>query len=76
MQKIKVFKRLYLDYTKVYLDKIIIALLFSVLVAVSTPSIAWLLDPAIKKLFIEKNQSLLFFNSTSSAFIYLSNKNF
>ena len=61
MQKTKILKRLYLDYTKIYLNKIIIALLFSVLVAGSTSSIAWLLDPAIKELFIEKDQSLLFF---------------
>ena len=60
MQKTKILKRLYHDYTKKYLSKIIIALLFSVLVAGSTSSIAWLLDPAIKKLFIEKDQSLLF----------------
>ena len=61
MQKTKILKRLYHDYTKIYLNKIIIALLFSVLVAGSTSSIAWLLDPAIKELFIEKDQSLLFF---------------
>jgi len=60
MQKTKILKRLYHDYTKKYLSKIIIALLFSILVAGSTSSIAWLLDPAIKKLFIEKDQSLLF----------------
>jgi subfamily B ATP-binding cassette protein MsbA len=30
-------------------------------VAGSTSAIAWLLDPAIKKLFIEKDQSLIFF---------------
>ena len=60
MQKTKILKRLYHDYTKKYLNKIIIALLFSILVAGSTSSIAWLLDPAIKKLFIEKDQSLLF----------------
>jgi subfamily B ATP-binding cassette protein MsbA len=41
------------------LDKIILSALLSVLVAGSTSSIAWLLDPAIKKLFIEKDQSLL-----------------
>ena len=33
--------------------------MFSILVAGSTSSIAWLLDPAIKKLFIEKDQTLI-----------------
>ena len=60
MNKIEIYKRLYKDYTKKYLDKIILSALLSVLVAGSTSSIAWLLDPAIKKLFIEKDQSLIF----------------
>ena len=33
---------------------------FAILVAASTSAIAWLLDPAIKKIFIEKDQSLIF----------------
>jgi subfamily B ATP-binding cassette protein MsbA len=61
MQKTEIYKRLYKDYSKKYLDKIILSALFSILVAGSTSAIAWLLDPAIKKLFIEKDQSLIFF---------------
>jgi subfamily B ATP-binding cassette protein MsbA len=61
MQKTEIYKRLYKDYSKKYLDKIILSGLFSILVAGSTSAIAWLLDPAIKKLFIEKDQSLIFF---------------
>ena len=59
MKKKDIFKRLYKDYTKKYLDKIILSSGFSILVAGSTSAIAWLLDPAIKKIFIEKDQSLL-----------------
>jgi ATP-binding cassette, subfamily B, bacterial MsbA len=59
MKKSDIYKRLYLDYSKKYLDKIILSALFSILVAGSTSAIAWLLDPAIKKLFIEKDQSLI-----------------
>ena len=59
MNKIEIYKRLYKDYTKKYLDKIILSALLSILVAGSTSAIAWLLDPAIKKLFIEKDQSLI-----------------
>ena len=55
-----IYKRLYKDYTKLYLNKIIFAAFFSIIIAVSTSAIAWLLDPAIKKLFIEKDQSLIF----------------
>ena len=59
MTKSKIFRRLYKDYSKKYLSKIILSGVFAILVAASTSSIAWLLDPAIKKLFIEKDQSLL-----------------
>ena len=59
MESSTIYKRLYKDYSKKYLDKIILSAFFSILVAGSTSSIAWLLDPAIKKLFIEKDQSLI-----------------
>ena len=59
MNKTKIFKRLYKDYTKKYMKQILLAIFFSVLVAGSTSSIAWLLDPAIDKIFIQKDQSLL-----------------
>ena len=58
--KVKTFLRLYHDYTKKYLSKIILAFLFSSLVAGSTSAIAYLLDPAIKKIFIDKDQSLMY----------------
>ena len=55
----EILKRLYKDYTKTFLSKIIISVILSIIVAASTSSIAWLLDPAIKKLFILKDQSLI-----------------
>ena len=60
MDNKKIYKRLYNDYSKKYLNKIFLSAFFSILVAGSTSAIAWLLDPAIKKLFIEKDQSLIF----------------
>ena len=59
MNKKKIYKRLYEDYTKKHLKKIIFSAIFSIFVASSTSSIAWLLDPAIKKIFIDKDQSLI-----------------
>ena len=59
MSNIQILKRLYNDYTKKFLPKILLSVLFSVLVALSTASIAWLLDPAIKKIFIDKDQTLI-----------------
>jgi len=59
MTNIEILKRLYKDYTKRYIKKIFISVFFTVLLAGSTSSIAYLLDPAIKLLFIEQKQSLI-----------------
>ncbi len=59
MNKVEIIKRLYKNYTKKYLKNISIAFCFSILLAGSTSSVAYLLDPAIEKLFIEQNQSLI-----------------
>ena len=59
MSNIELLKRLYKDYSKKFLKKIFISVFFSVLVAGSTAAIAWLLDPAIKKIFIDKDQTLI-----------------
>jgi len=60
MTNIEVFKRLYKDYTKKYLSKILLSIFFSLLLAGSTSSVAYLLDPAIKELFIKQSSSLIF----------------
>ena len=59
MTNIEILKRLYKDYTKNYLNKILLAVFFSILVAASTSATAWLLDPAIDKIFLNRDQSLL-----------------
>jgi subfamily B ATP-binding cassette protein MsbA len=53
-----ILKRLYKEYVRKHLKKIFLALILSIVVAGSTASIAWLLDPAVKKIFIEKNTTL------------------
>ncbi len=59
MIKSKTFKRLYQEYTKKFINKILLAALFSVIVALSTSATAWLLDPAIEKIFLNKDQTLI-----------------
>ncbi len=56
----QILKRLYKDYTKKYLKNILISVFFTLLLAGSTSSIAYLLDPAINQLFIEQKQSLIY----------------
>ena len=60
MDNTKILKRLYKDYTKKFIKKILISVFFTLVLALSTSSIAYLLDPAIKQLFIEKKQSLIY----------------
>jgi len=60
MSKVDILKRLYKDYTKKYLKKILVSVFFTLLLAGSTSSVAYLLDPAIKQLFIVQDQSLIF----------------
>ena len=51
-----ILKRLYREYVKKHLKRILIALVLSLVVAASTSGIAWLLDPAVKKIFIEQDK--------------------
>ena len=60
MKSSEIIKRLYDDYSKNFLGKIFLAAFFSIMVAGATSSIAWLLDPAIKKIFIDKDETLIF----------------
>ena len=59
MTNIQILKRLYKDYTINHIHKIFLAVFFSILVAVSTSATAWLLDPAIEKIFLNKDQTLI-----------------
>ena len=56
----QIINRLYKDYISKYVLKIFLAAVFSVLVAVSTSATAWLLDPAIEKIFLNKDRTLIF----------------
>ncbi len=55
----KIILRLFNNYVKKYFFKIFIALLLSLIVAGSTAAIAWLLDPAVKKIFIEQDETMI-----------------
>ena len=60
MNNLETLKRLYKDYTKKFIPEILLAALFSILVAISTSATAWLLDPAIEKIFLNKDQTLIY----------------
>ena len=56
----QILKRLYKSYTKKYLRKILLSVFFTIILAGSTSSVAYLLDPAIDQLFIKQNQKMLY----------------
>ena len=60
MTSLEILKRLYKDYTKKYLKKIILAFIFSLTLAGSTSAVAYLLDPAINELFIKQTPGLTY----------------
>ena len=59
MNRIDIIKRLFFNYTKKNIKKILLSLFFALLVAGSISSIAYLLDPAVKKLFVERDLALM-----------------
>ena len=60
MTNSEIFKRLLKTKVRKYFRRLILALILSIIVALSTAATAWLLDPAIKKIFIDKNPSMLY----------------
>ena len=60
MNNVQILKRLYKSYTKKYLKNILISVFFTFLLAGSTSAVAYLLDPAIKQLFINKEKKYLY----------------
>ena len=56
----QIVKRMYYEYIKKYIFKILLAAFFSILVAGSTSATAWLLDPAIENIFLNKDKALIY----------------
>ena len=55
----KILIRLFNQYVKKHINKLILSLILSLLVAGSTGAIAWLLDPAIKKIFVDQDRTMM-----------------
>ena len=55
----KNLSRLYISYVKKHFYKLMLALILSFGVAIGTAAIAWLLDPAVKKIFMERDGTML-----------------
>ena len=55
----QIISRLFKDSIKPYLPRLLSSLFFMVIIALCTGATAWLLDPAIKKIFLDKDRSML-----------------
>ena len=55
----KILLRLFNNYVKKHLNKLLLSVLLSLVVAGSTGAIAWLLDPAIKKIFVDQDKTMM-----------------
>ncbi len=69
-ENLEIIKRLYNDYTKNHFKKILLAIFFSILVAGSTSAIAYLLDPAIEKIFIKQDLTLMYIIPIVIVFVF------
>ena len=66
----KIVLRLYNFYIKEHFPKIVLALFLSFGVAGGTAAIAWLLDPAIKKIFIDQDKTMMFLIPAAIVFAF------
>jgi subfamily B ATP-binding cassette protein MsbA len=60
VNKLQLSKRIYRTQIKKYIPDLIIIVIFMIINGAATAGVAWLLDPAIKKIFIEKDKLYLY----------------
>jgi len=60
MNKQDLVKRIFRTQVKRYIPELSITFLFIILTSLTTAATAWLLDPAIKEIFINKNTKMLY----------------
>jgi subfamily B ATP-binding cassette protein MsbA len=61
MNKIDLVKRIFRTQVKRYIPELSLTFLFIILTSLTTAATAWLLDPAIKEIFENKNIKMLYF---------------
>ena len=54
-----ILTRLYKEHIRFHLKRILLCLILSIVIAGTTSAIAWLLDPAIEKMFIEQDKTMM-----------------
>ena len=61
MNKLDLVKRIFRTQIKKYIPELSLTFIFIIITSITTAATAWLLDPAIKEIFINKNTKMLYF---------------
>jgi subfamily B ATP-binding cassette protein MsbA len=61
MNKLDLVKRIFRTQIKKYIPELSLTFVFIIITSLTTAATAWLLDPAIKEIFINKNTKMLYF---------------
>jgi len=60
MTKLELVNRIFKTQVKKYIPELSVTFIFIILTSVTTAATAWLLDPAIKEIFENKNTKMLY----------------
>jgi subfamily B ATP-binding cassette protein MsbA len=71
MTKLEIINRIFKTQVKKYIPELSITFIFIVLTSLTTAATAWLLDPAIKEIFENKNKQMLYLIPLAIVFTFI-----
>ena len=71
MNKLNLVKRIFRTQVKRYIPELSLTFLFIILTSLTTAATAWLLDPAIKEIFENKNMKMLYIIPIAIVFTFI-----
>jgi subfamily B ATP-binding cassette protein MsbA len=71
MTKLELIKRVFKSQVKKYIPELFLAFIFIILTSITTAVTAWLLDPAIKEIFENKNNTMLYIIPVAIVFTFI-----
>ena len=71
MTKLELIKRVFKSQVKKYIPELFLAFIFIILTSITTAVTAWLLDPAIKEIFENKNNTMLYIIPVAIVFTFV-----
>ena len=71
MTKLELIKRVFKSQIKKYIPELFLAFIFIILTSITTAITAWLLDPAIKEIFENKNNTMLYIIPVAIVFTFV-----